>query len=131
MVSTVVAASLAFLGNRFWTWRDRERTALHREYLLYFSFNLVGLLISAACSGSATTALGAVWPVLQTPLADNISGKVIGVGLASISGSGPTGASSSAVRHQRKRDRPCEVAAGQVHLILDGTRKVAGCVLTM
>jgi putative flippase GtrA len=84
VTSTVIAASLAFVGNRFWTWRHRERTALHREYGLYFSFNVIGLLISAGVLWLSHEALGAVWPVLQTPLADNISGKVIGVGLASI-----------------------------------------------
>lgn len=84
VISTVVAASLAFVGNRHWTWRDRERTALHREYGLYFTFNLVGLLISAGVLLLSHDVLGAVWPVFTSPLADNISGKVIGVGLASL-----------------------------------------------
>ena len=44
-ISTVVAATVVFIGNRFWTWRDRERTNLPREYGLYFLFNLVGLII--------------------------------------------------------------------------------------
>jgi putative flippase GtrA len=84
VTSTVVAATLAFVGNRQWTWRDRERTALHREYGLYFGFNLVGLLISAAVLWLSHDVLGHFWPALQTPLADNISGKIIGVGLASM-----------------------------------------------
>ena len=36
IASTVIAATCAFIGNRFWTWRDRERSGLRREYLLYF-----------------------------------------------------------------------------------------------
>ena len=44
-ISMTIAATLAFIGNRFWTWRHRERSGLHREYVLYFAFNLVGLLI--------------------------------------------------------------------------------------
>jgi putative flippase GtrA len=84
VVSTVVAATLAFAGNRYWTWRDRERTALHREYGLYFGFNLVGLLISTAVLWLSHDALGHFWPVMQTPLADNLAGKVVGVGLAAI-----------------------------------------------
>jgi putative flippase GtrA len=84
VTSTVVAATLAFIGNRYWTWRDRERTALHREYGLYFGFNLVGLLISAGVLWLSHDVLGHVWPALQTPLADNVSGKIIGVGLASM-----------------------------------------------
>jgi putative flippase GtrA len=84
VVSTVVAASVAFVGNRFWTWRHRERTGLHREYGLYFGFNLVGLLISAAVLWLSHDVLGSMWPALQTPLADNIAGKVVGVAFASL-----------------------------------------------
>ncbi len=84
VVSTVVSASCAFVGNRYWTWRHRERTALHREYALYFAFNVVGLLISTAALLLSHDVLGSTWPVFQTPLADNVSGKVIGVGFASL-----------------------------------------------
>lgn len=84
VISTVIAASVAFLGNRYWTWRDRERRALHREYGLYFAFNLVGLLIGVAVLWLSHDVLGAVWPVLRTPLAVNVAGKVVGVGLASL-----------------------------------------------
>ena len=84
VVSTVIAATFAFLGNRFWTWRHHERSGLHREYALYFGFNLVGLGISLACLWLSHYGLGAVWPeVFTTRLADNISANVIGVGLAS------------------------------------------------
>ena len=82
--SMVVAATAAFLGNRFWTWRDRERSSLTREYLLYFGFNLVGLLISLACLWISHYWLGAIWPSFSTRLADNISGLIVGTALASI-----------------------------------------------
>jgi putative flippase GtrA len=84
VISTVVSASVAFVGNRYWTWRDRERSALHREYALYFAFNLVGLGISAGALLLSHNVLGSHWPALTTALADNISGKVIGVGAASL-----------------------------------------------
>ncbi|SDZ17025.1 Putative flippase GtrA (transmembrane translocase of bactoprenol-linked glucose) [Asanoa ishikariensis] len=78
-ISTVIAATLAFVGNRFWTWRARERNGLRREYLLYFFFNAVGLGIGLACLGISHYALGSIWPaVFQTTLADNISGQFIG-----------------------------------------------------
>jgi putative flippase GtrA len=84
-ISTVIAASCAFVGNRFWTWRDRERSSLPREYFLYFLFNLVGLVISVLCLGLSHYLLGAVWPsIFRTTLADNISGNLLGVGLASL-----------------------------------------------
>ena len=52
-----MAASLAFVGNRYWTWRERERTTLHREYGLYFGFNLELLLLRIDCEGPAHSVL--------------------------------------------------------------------------
>ena len=82
--STGIGTTAAFIGNRFWTWRDRDRTGLTREYTLYFLVNLVGLAIGLACLGISHYWLGAIWPVFTTALADNISSKFIGVGLASL-----------------------------------------------
>ncbi len=84
IISTVIATTFAFIGNRFWTWRHRSRSGLHREYPLFFGVNLVGLGIGVACLWLTHTWLGAYWPVLTTKLADNISGNVVGVGLASL-----------------------------------------------
>ncbi len=83
VVSTVIAATLAFIGNRYWTWRDRDRSGLHREYSLYFFFNIVGLLITAAVLLFSHNLLGSQWPALRTPLADNISKTIFGTALAS------------------------------------------------
>jgi putative flippase GtrA len=80
-ISMVVAASVAFVGNRFWTWRDRERTGLRREYTLYFAFNAIGLLIALACLAISTYGLGSVWPVFATPLGENISKQIVGTAL--------------------------------------------------
>jgi len=44
-VATVVATIAAYFMNRHWTYRDRPKSALHREYALFFFFNLVGLVI--------------------------------------------------------------------------------------
>jgi putative flippase GtrA len=84
VVSTVVATTAAFVGNRFWTWRHRERSGLVREYPLYFAVNLVGLGIAVACLWTTHHWLGTYWPVLTTTLADNLSANVVGVGLASL-----------------------------------------------
>lgn len=83
-LATVVSASAAFLGNRFWTWRHRARSALHREYVLYFIFNLIGLGITLAVLGMSHYVLGSVWPVFATPAADLIFGQLIGNALATI-----------------------------------------------
>ncbi|WP_067967789.1 GtrA family protein [Nocardiopsis trehalosi] len=78
-LGVLCATVVAFLGNRFWTFRDRARTGLGREYALFFLLNAVGLGIQLACVGVAVYGLG-----LDDALSRNISGNVIGVGLGSL-----------------------------------------------
>jgi putative flippase GtrA len=78
-ISMTVAATVAFIGNRFWTWRDRARTDLRREYALYFLFNLGGLLIGLACLWVSHYGLG-----FKTQLADNIAKNVVGMALGTL-----------------------------------------------
>ena len=47
VVGTVITTSLAYLANRYWTYRKHTRTALRREYTLFFGFNLVGMVIQS------------------------------------------------------------------------------------
>jgi putative flippase GtrA len=47
--SVAIAATSSFFMNRHWTFRHRARTALRREYTLFFLLNGVGLLIASAC----------------------------------------------------------------------------------
>ncbi|MFC8846103.1 MULTISPECIES: GtrA family protein [unclassified Micromonospora] len=84
-ISTVIAASVAFLGNRFWTWRHRQRSNPAREYALFFLFNGVGMGIAVACLAISRYGLGAIWPeVFQTALADNIASFVVGTGFGTL-----------------------------------------------
>jgi putative flippase GtrA len=80
-ISMTVAATVAFVGNRFWTWRDRERTGLRREYTLYFLFNLVGLAIGLTCLGLSRYVLGAFWPIFTTLVAENVAKNIVGMAL--------------------------------------------------
>jgi putative flippase GtrA len=50
-IATVVAATFAFAGNKFWTFRHRADSGLGREYFLFFVLNGVGLLIQLLCIG--------------------------------------------------------------------------------
>ncbi len=85
VASTVVAATMAFLGNRFWTWRDRERSGLHREYALYFFFNAVGLGIALSCLGISHVFLGHFWPtIFQSQLADTVAAQGFGLVLGTL-----------------------------------------------
>lgn len=77
--ATVVSASVAFLGNRFWTWRHRARSGLGREYVLYFLLNVVGLLIALAVLAASHYGLGTWWPHLfRTPVADIVAANFVG-----------------------------------------------------
>lgn len=78
-LGVLCATIVAFLGNRFWTFRHRARTGLVREYILFFFFNGVGLAIQVGCQAFSLHVLG-----LDGPLAQNISGNVIGVGLGTL-----------------------------------------------
>lgn len=84
-IATVIAATVAFAGNRFWTWRYRRRSGLAREYVLYFTFNGIGLAVSLAVLGVSHYGLGALWPgVFKTPLADLVAANVVGLVAATI-----------------------------------------------
>ncbi|HEY0698921.1 MAG TPA: GtrA family protein [Micromonospora sp.] len=84
-LATVLAATIAFLGNRFWTWRHRERSGMAREYFLYFFFNTVGLGIGLACLAISHYLLGSIWPsVFKSLLADNISANLVGAALGTL-----------------------------------------------
>ena len=50
-IATVVAATFAFAGNKYWTFRHRRDSGLGREYFLFFVLNGVGLLIQLLCIG--------------------------------------------------------------------------------
>jgi putative flippase GtrA len=47
-IATIIATIVAFLGNRYWSFRHRERTGVARETVTFFVLNGVGLLIQDA-----------------------------------------------------------------------------------
>jgi putative flippase GtrA len=82
VISTTISATVAFIGNRFWTWRHRARSSLRREYVLYAIFNVIGLFISLACLWISRDVLGAWQPaIFHTRLADNIAKQGFGLAL--------------------------------------------------
>ena len=79
IISVAVATTVAYFGNRYWTFRDRGRTSFGREYVLFFVLNGVGMLIAITCLWISHYLLD-----LTGPVADNISANVIGLGLGTI-----------------------------------------------
>ena len=75
-ISTVAATTVAYVGNRYWTFRRRSRQGLGREYTLFFLLNGVGLAISLGVLAISHYLLG-----FTSHLADNIAANVIGLGL--------------------------------------------------
>jgi putative flippase GtrA len=79
VLSTGVAIVVAWVGNRYWTFRHRRRSAVAREVLLFFAINLVGLGIAASCLAVSRYVLG-----FDSQLADNIAKNGVGLALGMV-----------------------------------------------
>lgn len=77
--SSVAGATVSWLGNRYWTFRQTRRTKIRRELCVFALVSITAILISTACLAVSHYLLG-----LQTQLADNISGNGVGLILATL-----------------------------------------------
>ncbi len=78
-VSVAAATTVAYFGNRFWTFKHRGRSSFTREYLLFFGLNGVAMVIAMSVLWISHYGLG-----FTSPLADNIAANVIGLGLGTL-----------------------------------------------
>ena len=78
IVAGVAATTVAWLGNRLWTFRHRASRPVHHEALLFFLVNGVGLLIGIGWLNLTYKNLG-----LTSPLWLNVN-NVFGIGLATL-----------------------------------------------
>ncbi|MDA9912943.1 GtrA family protein [Candidatus Nanopelagicales bacterium] len=78
-VGVIAATTVAYFGNRFWTFRSRGSLPVGRGYLLFFALNAVAMLIAMSCLAISHYVLG-----LTGPLADNISANVVGLVLGTL-----------------------------------------------
>jgi putative flippase GtrA len=79
LISGVASILVAYLGNRHWTWKGRQRTGAKREITLFFIINGITLIFGVICLAVSRYVLG-----LDSALADNISANVIGVGIGTL-----------------------------------------------
>ncbi|MDT7544539.1 MAG: hypothetical protein QOE99_649 [Actinomycetota bacterium] len=79
VIASVAAATVAFVLNRAWSFRHRQRSSVRREYALFFILNAIGLAIALSCLGISHYVLG-----LDSKLADNVSGNGFGVALGTL-----------------------------------------------
>ncbi|CAN5371479.1 hypothetical protein BH09ACT4_BH09ACT4_10330 [soil metagenome] len=78
-VSVAVAIFANWLGNRYWTFRDRRRSDVLRELMQFVVSSGAGGAVALLVLAISHYALG-----FRSPLADNISANVIGLGLGSV-----------------------------------------------
>ena len=79
VISTLFSATNAFLLNRAWSFKHRERTTVRREYTLFFVLNVVGLAIALLCLAVSHYVLG-----FESRLADNIAANGVGLVLGTM-----------------------------------------------
>ena len=78
VIATVFATFTSYFMNRHWTYRDRPKSAMRRETLLFVGFNTAGLIIELGVLGIAKYGLGT-----ESLLLLNVF-KFLGLGLATI-----------------------------------------------
>jgi putative flippase GtrA len=78
IIATVVAIAFNYLGFRYFTYRDRDKSGRTRELTLFLAFSAVGLVIENGVLYTATYAFG--W---DSPLQSNVF-KFIGIGVATL-----------------------------------------------
>ncbi|NUU23979.1 MAG: GtrA family protein [Streptomycetaceae bacterium] len=79
VISSVPATIVAYVGNRYWTYRHRERTGVGREYTMFFVFSAIAAGIQAGCVFVSNNLMG-----FTSTLADNISGNIVGMALGTL-----------------------------------------------
>jgi len=77
-IALSAACVVTYLGSRFWTFRNRENQAVHRELILFIVLNAIGLLIAETVIGITAYAFGA-----KDQIAYNVA-SVIGTGFGTI-----------------------------------------------
>jgi putative flippase GtrA len=78
IIATVVAIVFNYVGFRYWTYRDRDKSGRTRELTLFLIFSAIGLVIENGVLYLATYGFG--W---DTSLQSNVF-KFIGIGVATL-----------------------------------------------
>lgn len=79
VASTAVATLVAYFGNRYWTYKDRDSIGRHREMVLFFVVNGVAAVIEIICVAVSHYGMG-----FHTTLDDNVAKYVAGVPLGMV-----------------------------------------------
>lgn len=77
IIAIAVATVVTYFGNKWWTYSDHEGGGGARHILVYALLNVAAIGLQLGCLGFSRYVLG-----LDSPLADNISGTLIGQAVA-------------------------------------------------
>lgn len=78
VIATGIAIISSYFMNRHWTYKDRDKSAAHREFVLFLGFNLAGMLIELAVMAMTKYVFG-----LTSWLAINVA-FIVGLGLGTV-----------------------------------------------
>ncbi|MEW2046390.1 GtrA family protein [Streptomyces sp. NPDC005476] len=78
VIATVVSIVFNYVGFRYFTYRDRDKSGRTKELTLFLLFSAVGLVIENGLLFAATYGFG--W---DSPLQSNVS-KFVGIGIATL-----------------------------------------------
>ncbi len=78
VVATCVAVVSSYFMNRHWTYKDRDKSAAHREFTLFLVFNGIGMAIELAVMG-----ITKYWLGLTSLFALNVA-VFVGLGLGTV-----------------------------------------------
>ncbi|MBB5913618.1 putative flippase GtrA [Nocardia transvalensis] len=73
IIAIGVATVVTYFGNKWWTFAHKKGGSPAREYVLYTVFNVIAIGLQLGCLGFSRYVLE-----LSSPLADNISGTLVG-----------------------------------------------------
>jgi len=79
VVSSVIAIAVAFVGSRYYTWRDRRSEHPVREYAMFLLLSVIAAGLQLLCL--VVTHYGLGW---TSPLVDNLSSNVVGMAIATV-----------------------------------------------
>ncbi|MGP3926600.1 GtrA family protein [Streptomyces sp. 8N616] len=77
LIANAVAIGTNYVGNRYWTYRHRDKSRTTREATLFVLFSSVGMVIQNGVLALSHYGFGHT-----SPLADNLAKNVVGLGLA-------------------------------------------------
>ncbi|WP_328389905.1 GtrA family protein [Nocardia sp. NBC_00416] len=73
IIAIGAATVLTYFGNKWWTFSHKQSGSPAREYVMYALINVIAIGLQLSCLGFSRYVLD-----LSSPLADNISGTLIG-----------------------------------------------------